>query len=122
MTDFDDAPPAFLADKGRQFWQTVTSMMDGFGPGDLVVLTNVCSTIDKMSALDDALVGAPTLVPASHGGMQVNPMISEWRQLSGLLQRGIKQLGLPDSEEMSAVRAGRASTKARAMAHARWGN
>lgn len=87
--------PKGLAAGGRRCWKQVTSAYT-MRPDELILLENVCRTIDRIAELDAAMVGQPLISKGSMGQEREHPLLSEARQQRTLLRQFFAQLKLPD--------------------------
>lgn len=111
--------PAGLGTAGARFWRQVAGAYE-LRPDEGVLLETACRTLDTIAALDAALVGEPLTVRGSAGQLREHPLLSEARQQRLALSRLLRQLALPDPEEVAELREAARSRKARAAARERW--
>lgn len=111
--------PAGLGTAGARFWRAVTTEND-LRPDEVVLLEAACRTIDTVAQLDEAMRDEPLTVRGSAGQLREHPLLSEARQQRLALSRLLRQLALPEPEEVAEVRDAVRARKARAAARARW--
>ncbi|MDH6237051.1 hypothetical protein [Cryobacterium sp. CG_9.6] len=85
------------------------------------ILDMACRTVDDLSSLEGALVGAPVMVPGSMGQERVNPLFAEVRATRALVGQLLGRLKLPDEDSASA-KAEYNGNRARKAAGVRWGH
>lgn len=91
-------------------------------PGKQALLERAARTIDRIAQLEEAAAQAPLLVKGSQGQQVISPLIAEARAQTSLLDKLLKSLGLPDSDEDTAAKAEQRQRQARKAAQTRWGN
>lgn len=111
--------PPGLGTAGGRFWRQITSDF-ALNTAEMALLEHVCRTIDVLARLDDALADAPLTVRGSQGQERENPLLSEARLQRSSLAQLLRQLALPDTEELAEVREVLSSRRHRDSARARW--
>lgn len=108
------ATPRGLGARGRRLWKEVTK---GYRlrPDELILLETAARTLDRVTALDDAMVGQPLTTVGSMGQQREHPLLSEARQQRALLNRTLAQLDLPDVDDATG-----AINQQRSAAQSRW--
>src|SRR4051812_17807405 len=95
-------PPAGLAARGRAFWRATVADYE-LSNHEMLVLLEVCRTIDEIDVLRAALAADGATVPGSKKQPRSHPAFSEMRAARTSLARLLKVLALPvpqeDSEE-----------------------
>lgn len=112
--------PTGLGTTGRRFWNRVMADYDNLRADEAVVLEHACRVLDTIARLDAALADAPLTVRGSVGQERENPLLSEVRQQRMALSRLVRQLDLPQPDEVAEIRDALRSRRARAAARARW--
>lgn len=105
MPDEVPSAPPGLRPAGAALW---TSVVDEFelAPHELLLLTEVCRTVDAVEALQARLDAADVLDVSPHG-VRVNPCLPELRAQRLALGRLLAQLQLPVGLESNKPRARR---------------
>jgi len=85
---------------------------------ELILLEATARTLDTVVALEAELAGQSLLTTGSMGQQRENPLLSEARQQRGALARLVRQLALPDPDELAPATA--RSAAGRALARQRW--
>lgn len=111
--------PAGLGAAGARFWRQVASEYD-LRPDEVILLETACRTIDTIAQLDGAMTDEPLTVRGSAGQLREHPLLSEARQQRLALSRLLRQLALPEPEEVAQLRDAIRSRRARTAARARW--
>lgn len=111
--------PDGLGARAAKLWADVVGTFD-LRPDELIVLGEACRTMDTLARLDDALRGADLMVRGSQGQLRENPLLSEARQQRLALSRMLKQLDLPESDDVAEFKAQRRSRTNRANVQRRW--
>lgn len=91
-------------------------------PGKLVILERAARTADTIAALEAEAATQSLTAKGSMGQAVINPLVAEARAQTSLLDRLLKSLGLPESDEESAAKAEQRQRQARKAAQTRWGN
>lgn len=90
-----------------------------FRADELAVLESACRQADFIARLEADLVGQPSLVPGSTKyNLVLNPLISEIRQYQVQQARLLKQLDIPEGDEVD--KAAKISATNRANVNKRW--
>lgn len=111
--------PARLGTQGARFWQQVAGEYE-LRPDEIVLLETACRTLDTIAQLDAAMAGEPLTTRGSLGQLREHPLLSEARQQRMTLARLLRQLALPEPDEIAAIRDAARSKRGRAAARARW--
>lgn len=90
--------PASLSAAGQVAWRTLTDAYD-LTASELVLLAEVCHTLDELAALRVAREGAEPVVEGSQGQPKVHPLFAELRAHRLSLGRLVDQLALPAEYE-----------------------
>jgi hypothetical protein len=88
------APPPGLGTSGRRVWREILAIYD-FDAQELLVLSEICRTVDRLDALNAAVTELGVVDESSAQGMRANPLLVEERQQKALLVKLITALGLP---------------------------
>lgn len=91
-------------------------------PGKLAILERAARTADTIAALEAEASTQSLTAKGSMGQAVINPLVAEARAQTSLLDKLLKSLGLPDSDETTAEKAGQRQRQARKAAQTRWGN
>lgn len=86
------APPG-LGTAGRRQWLEILERYE-FEAHELLVLAQICSTVDRLDALAAAVADRGVLEQSSQG-LRASPLLAEERQQRVLLAKLITALGLP---------------------------
>ncbi len=119
MTD-TPKPPTSLKSRGKKMWRALWRALPSeveFSDVETAILTEICSILDTIDALELAVETEGVMVTGSQGQLVVNPAIGEKRQQQATLARLIPALHL--DEEASAT-ARKYTQRARSGAAARW--
>jgi hypothetical protein len=111
--------PAGLSPKSGRFFSEVTRDFD-LRPDEIVILTEACRVMDVVDQLAAALRGQPLTVTGSAGQLREHPLLSESRQQRLALSRLVRQLDLPEAEDVAAIKDELRSRRNRQAARARW--
>jgi hypothetical protein len=111
--------PTGLSPKSGRFWAEVVRDFD-LRPDEVVILSEACRVMDIVEQLDKALRGQPLTVPGSAGNIREHPLLSEARQQRLALSRLLRQLDLPEAEDVAAIKDELRSKRNRQAAIARW--
>lgn len=111
--------PTGLGPAGRRLWRSIASGYD-LRPDELILLESAARTLDTLAQIEAALVGAPLTVPGSAGQLREHPLMSEARHQRAAVAALLRQLALPDSDEIAAVRSAARSSRGRELARGRW--
>ena len=117
--------PSGLSARAKRVW---TRTLDNYElrEDELSLLTDYCMELAIVDHLQEALVDAPLMVRASHGGEAINPIYSEIRMHRQAAMSLWKALKLPDldagadEEAPAAVTPMSREDSARKAANARW--
>jgi len=93
--------PAGLGPRGKRLWKAILADFE-LGTTETEVLSLACRAFDRISVLEEALTGAPSLVLGSQGQPRPNPLAGELRAEVLLASKLVSQLGIPtdlDPEE-----------------------
>lgn len=119
------AAPSGISARAKRVW---TSVLDEYElrEDERAILTDYVQELTICDHLQSELEGADTLMRASHGGIQVNPIYSELRQHRSSAMQLWKSLKLPDhpgdeEDEPDNVRPMTRSESGKKAAQARWG-
>lgn len=92
--------PAHLGSRGRRVWDFLTNECEP-RPDELAVIHDLVQTLTLVDKIDAELAKPEVelLMPASHGGWQANPLVSERRQLAAAANALWKSLKIEDTEK-----------------------
>lgn len=108
---------------GTRLVETITNTFDfSEEPGKLAILERAARTADTIAALEAEAATQPLTAKGSMGQEVISPLIAEARAQTSLLDKLLKSLGLPDSDEDTAAKAEQRQRQARKAAQTRWGN
>lgn len=108
---------------GTRLVETITSEFDfSLEPAKLAILARCARTADTIAALEAEAATQPLTAKGSMGQEVISPLIAEARAQTSLLDRLLKSLQLPDSDEDTAAKAEQRRRQARKAAQTRWGN
>lgn len=111
--------PAGLKARGRRFWRQVLVVDDiELTSSELLLLEEVCRTLDTLDVLNKSLVADGPKVEGSKGQPVAHPALNELRQQRIVLGRILSQLALPD--EVGAALPSLTEARARRAAESRW--
>lgn len=114
--------PENLGPAGTELWESITDAFDFQDePGKVALLERAARTADTIAALEAEASTQSLTAKGSMGQAVVNPLIAEARSQTSLLDKLLKSLGLPETEEEQLERAQRRSRAGRTAARARWG-
>jgi len=108
--------PGHLADDGRRFWRSVTSVYE-LSPAELTILGRAAVTVDTLAALDAEIAEQGLSVKGSRGQVIPNRSLKVRVELDRLLDVQIRALNLPMPGEDEGRRR---SPAAAAAAYTRW--
>lgn len=91
-------------------------------PGKLAILERAARTADTIAALEAEASTQSLTAKGSMGQAVINPLVAEARAQTSLLDKLLKSLGLPESDEETAARAEQRRRQAKKAAQTRWGN
>ena len=112
--------PKGLDKRGRRFWRDVLRSYE-LQADELLVLESASKTLDLIARIEEELADSPLTVKGSMGQQREHPLLSEVRQQRALLAQHVRQLALPDVDNLTNIARGQArSTAGRALASARW--
>jgi hypothetical protein len=96
--------PVGLGKAGRAQWSTITKSYK-LRPDELTVLEDACRTSDMLSALTDAWIGdgSPMTTSGSMGQLVIHPLIAEMDKHRKSRAAFLRQLALPDADEVPAT-------------------
>lgn len=106
--------PAWLSHRGEAFWSAATSRYE-LTPGEEALLLEACRTLDRLEALNVAIVEQGVLGVGSSGQTVTNSLLTEARGQQVVLHRLLAALSLPEDEIEAAT-----TTRSRTGAQARW--
>ena len=108
---------------GTRLVETITSEFDfSLEPAKLAILARAARTADTIAALEAEAATQSLTAKGSMGQAVINPLIAESRAQTSLLDKLLKSLGLPDTDEDTAAKAEQRQRRARKAAQTRWGN
>ena len=114
--------PDNLGPAGRELWESITDVFDFQDePAKVALLERAARTADTIAALEAEASTQSLTAKGSMGQAVINPLVSEARSQTSLLDKLLKSLGLPETEEEQLERAQRRSRAGKAAARARWG-
>ena len=108
---------------GARLVESITSEFDfSLEPAKLAILERAARTADTIAALEAEAATQSLTAKGSMNQVVINPLISEARSQTSLLDKLLKSLSLPDSDEETAAKAEQRQRQARKAAQTRWGN
>lgn len=108
---------------GARLVESITSEFDFSNePAKLFILARCARTADTIAALEAEAATQSLTAKGSMGQEVISPLIAEARAQTSLLDKLLKSLGLPDSDEDTAAKAERRQRQAKKAAQTRWGN
>lgn len=108
---------------GTRLVETITTTFDfSEEPGKLAILERAARTADTIAALEAEAATQSLTAKGSMGQAVINPLVAEARAQTSLLDKLLKSLGLPDSDEDTAAKAEQRQRQARKAAQTRWNN
>ena len=108
-----------MRERGRRFWRRVLVDDDlELTSSELLLLEEVCRTLDRLDALNAAVVREGVTVEGSAGQRRAHPALIELRQGQITLGRLLSQLALPD--ETGEALPSLTEARARRAAESRW--
>lgn len=108
---------------GTRLVETITNTFDfSEEPGKLAILERAARTADTIAALEAEAATQSLTAKGSMNQVVINPLIAEARAQTSLLDKLLKSLGLPDSDEDTAAKAEQRQRQARKAAQTRWNN
>lgn len=114
--------PDNLGPAGLELWENITDVFDfDEEPGKVALLERAARTADTIAALEAEASTQSLTAKGSMGQAVVNPLIAEARSQTSLLDKLLKSLSLPETEEEQLERAQRRSRAGKTGARARWG-
>ena len=115
--------PEGLGPKGLDLWHSITEVFDfADEPAALATLEHAARVTDLIASLEAEAMTQPRTVKGSQGQQVINPLIGEARAQRSLLDKLLKSLKLPESDEQALARSHRRSQAGKIAANARWGN
>lgn len=91
------AAPAGLSSRAQRFWRSTVGDYD-LSDVELLLLTELCRTIDEIDELRKAIDADGTMVPGSMGQTRPHPAFSQIRASRALVSRLASQLDLEDPD------------------------
>lgn len=108
---------------GTRLVETITNTFDFTEePGKQAILERAARTADTIDALEAEAATQSLTAKGSMNQVVINPLISEARSQTSLLDKLLKSLSLPDSDEDTAAKAEQRQRQARKAAQTRWNN
>lgn len=108
---------------GARLVESITATFDfSEEPGKLAILARAARTADTIAALEAEASTQSLTAKGSMNQVVINPLIAEARAQTSLLDKLLKSLGLPDSDEDTAAKAEQRQRRARKAAQTRWNN
>lgn len=108
---------------GARLVDNITSEFDfSLEPAKLAILERAARTADTIAALEAEAATQSLTAKGSMGQAVINPLVAEARAQTSLLDKLLKSLGLPDTDEDTAAKAEQRQRQARKAAQTRWGN
>ena len=108
---------------GTRLVETITTTFDfSEEPGKLAILERAARTADTIAALEAEAATQSLTAKGSMGQAVINPLVAEARAQTSLLDKLLKSLGLPDTDEATAEKAEQRRRQAKKAAQTRWGN
>ena len=108
---------------GARLVESITSEFDFSNePAKLAVLHRAGRTADTIAALEAEAATQSLTAKGSMNQVVINPLIAEARAQTSLLDKLLKSLGLPESDEETAARAEQRRRQAKKAAQTRWNN
>ena len=112
-----------FGEAGTRLVETITNTFDfSEEPGKLAILERAARTADTIAALEAEAATQSLTAKGSMGQAVINPLVAEARAQTSLLDKLLKSLGLPDSDEDTAAKAEQRQRQARKAAQTRWNN
>src|SRR5271166_4671252 len=101
MVDYKPpAAPPDLREPGREAWSKLTHAFE-FHAGEIVVLEQLCRTVDLIAAMDAELAANGIMIKGSRGQLVMSPLINQRAVQATLLDRLTLSLALPvDGEQV----------------------
>lgn len=108
---------------GARLVESITATFDfSEEPGKLAILARAARTADTIAALEAEAATQSLTAKGSMNQVVINPLIAEARAQTSLLDKLLKSLGLPESDEETAAKAEQRQRRAKKAAQTRWGN
>ena len=108
---------------GTRLVETITNTFDfSEEPGKQAILERAARTADTIEALEAEAATQSLTAKGSMGQAVINPLVAEARAQTSLLDKLLKSLGLPDTDEDTAAKAEQRRRQAKKAAQTRWGN
>ncbi|MFE5340723.1 P27 family phage terminase small subunit [Isoptericola sp. NPDC056578] len=111
--------PPGLGSRGRRYWRDILADNE-LGPSELVLLAEICKTLDLIDQLDAQVRADGLTVEGSAGQQRLHPAITEIRGQRLALNRLIGALDLDDADDVDEKVPTPASLRAKHAAEARW--
>lgn len=107
---------------GATLVESITATFDfSEEPGKLAILARTARTADTIAALKAEATTQPMTAKGSMGQEVISPLIAEAQAQTSLLDKLLKSLGLPESDQETAAKAEQRQRRARKAAQTRWG-
>lgn len=108
---------------GARLVESITATFDfSEEPGKLAILARCARTADTIAALEAEAATQSLTAKGSMGQAVINPLVAEARAQTSLLDKLLKSLQLPDTDEDTAAKAEQRRRQAKKAAQTRWGN
>ena len=108
---------------GARLVESITSEFDfSLEPAKLAILARCARTADTIAALEAEAATQSLTAKGSMNQVVINPLVAEARAQTSLLDKLLKSLGLPDSDEDTAAKAEQRQRRAKKAAQTRWEN
>ena len=106
--------PVGLGKAGRSQWSSIARSYS-LRPDELTVLEDVCRTTDMLTALTQAWVddGSPMTTSGSMGQLVIHPLIAEMDKHRKSRAQFLRQLALPDVDDVPAANQQRSAAATR---------
>ena len=115
MSEKPKAPDGLFPEVGARFWVQVVEKYD-LRVDELAVLEKACRAMDRIAAMESALLDEPLVAKGSMGQPVVHPLVAEIRAHEAQVASLLGRLKLPDDSSVAEPR----SVQARAAAQSRW--
>lgn len=110
--------PGGMGERALRLWHAIADEYE-LRPDEYRVLEDACRQTAIVDRLERELRGAPMVMRGSQGQTVANPLLAEVRQHRTIVASLLKQLNLPDLEDVEVVELSR-SVQAREAAKSRW--
>ena len=108
---------------GTRLVENITSVFDfDEEPNKAALLARAARTADTIAALEAEAATQPLTAKGSMNQAVINPLVAEARAQTSLLDKLLKSLQLPDTDEATAAKAEQRQRRAKKAAQTRWNN